>query len=180
MTPPRARTWGRIGQTPVVRVRGRGSGRLSMMGMCCFKPGARSRLIYGLREYRGRKDEPKGFGWRDFCRLLTRAHLQLGGPILLVWDNVRLHLTRGCAPTSKRTPTDRHHEFKFSSRPAALVDTALAIAELTAQLKEFDRAVQDVQVTRKTLLALPDPPPPSSPTPPVTKLCQALLIHWRR
>ncbi len=27
MTPPRARTWGRIGQTPVVRVRGRGYGR---------------------------------------------------------------------------------------------------------------------------------------------------------
>ncbi|UQS29777.1 hypothetical protein J5J01_23205 [Streptomyces fradiae] len=25
MTPPRARTWGRIGCTPVVRVRGRGS-----------------------------------------------------------------------------------------------------------------------------------------------------------
>ncbi|MFE9330406.1 hypothetical protein [Streptomyces sp. NPDC006925] len=30
MTPPRAKTWGRIGRTPVVRVRGRGSGRVSM------------------------------------------------------------------------------------------------------------------------------------------------------
>ncbi|MEV6654958.1 transposase [Streptomyces sp. NPDC051219] len=95
MAPPRARTWGRVGRIPVVRVRGRGSGRLSMVGMCCFKPGSRSRLIYGLREYRGRKDEPKGFGWRDFCRLLARARIQLGGPIVLVWDNVRLHLTCG-------------------------------------------------------------------------------------
>ncbi len=66
MTPPHARTWGRIGQTPVVRVRGRGSGRVSMAGMACYKPGERSRLIYAIREYRGRKDEPKGFSWRDF------------------------------------------------------------------------------------------------------------------
>ncbi|MFE0683800.1 transposase [Streptomyces sp. NPDC058961] len=95
MTPPRARTWGRIGQTPVVRVRGRGSGRVSMAGMTCYKPGERSRLIYAIREYRGRKDEPKGFGWRDFRDLIVRARTQLGGPIVLVWDNLRLHLTAG-------------------------------------------------------------------------------------
>ena len=95
MTPPRARTWGRIGRAPVVRVRGRGSGRVSMAGMTCYKPGQRSRLIYAIREYRGRKDEPKGFGWRDFRDLIVRARTQLGGPIVLVWDNVRLHLTSG-------------------------------------------------------------------------------------
>ena len=95
MTPPRARTWGRIGRTLVVRVRGRGSGRVSMAGMACYKPGERSRLIYAIREYRGRKHEPKGFGWRDFRDLIVRAHAQLGGPIVLVWDNVRLHLTAG-------------------------------------------------------------------------------------
>lgn len=77
MTPPRARTWGRIGQTPVVRVRGRGSGRVSMAGMTCYKAGERSRLIYAIREYRGRKDEPKGFGWRDFRNLIVRAHARL-------------------------------------------------------------------------------------------------------
>ncbi|MGW4277661.1 IS630 family transposase [Streptomyces seoulensis] len=95
MTPPRARTWGRVGQTPIVRVRGRGSGRVSMAGMACYKPGQRSRLIYAVREYRGRKDEPKGFGWRDFRDLILRARIQLGGPVVLVWDNVRLHLTAG-------------------------------------------------------------------------------------
>ncbi|MFJ6903313.1 transposase [Streptomyces griseoluteus] len=95
MTAPRARTWGRIGQTPVVRVRGRGSGRVSMAGMTCYKPGERSRLIYAIREYRGRKDEPKGFGWRDFRDLIVRARTHLGGPIVLVWDNLRLHLTAG-------------------------------------------------------------------------------------
>ncbi|MBN6541470.1 transposase [Streptomyces bryophytorum] len=95
MTPPRARTWGRIGHTPIVRMRGRGSGRVSMAGMTCYKPGERSRLIYAIREYRGRKDEPKGFVWRDFRDLIVRARIQLGGPIVLVWDNLRLHLTAG-------------------------------------------------------------------------------------
>ncbi|MBB4981470.1 transposase [Streptomyces sp. SFB5A] len=48
-----------------------------------------------MREYRGRKDEAKGLGWRDLCRLPARAHIPLSGPIVLVWGNVRLHLTRG-------------------------------------------------------------------------------------
>ncbi|MFB7336021.1 transposase [Streptomyces adustus] len=94
LTPPRARTWGRRGCTPVIRVRGRGSGRVSMVGMTCYKPGQQSRLFYAVREYTGRKDQPKGFGWRDFRDLMVRARIQLGGPIVLVWDNVRLHLVK--------------------------------------------------------------------------------------
>lgn len=93
MTPPRAKTWGRVGRTPVVRVRGRGPGRVSMAGMTCYKPGERSRMFYAVREYNGRKDQPKGFGWRDFRDLLVRTRAQLGGPIVLVWDNLRIHLT---------------------------------------------------------------------------------------
>ncbi|WP_446447169.1 transposase, partial [Streptomyces hydrogenans] len=56
------------------------------------KPGKRSRVFYSVREYRGRKGEPKGIGWRDLRDLLVRAHIQLGGPIVLVWDNLRMHL----------------------------------------------------------------------------------------
>ncbi|MFD7082395.1 DDE endonuclease [Streptomyces sp. NPDC059918] len=63
--------------------------------MACYKLGERSRLIYAIREYWGRKDQPKGFGWRDFRDLIVRARIQLGGPIVLVWDNIRLHLTAG-------------------------------------------------------------------------------------
>ncbi|MEV7124373.1 hypothetical protein AB0O12_38825, partial [Kitasatospora griseola] len=92
MTPPRARSWGRKGRTPVVRVRGRGSGRLSMAGLTCYKPGKRSRIFYSMREYRGRRGEPKGIGWRDLRDQLVRAHIQLGGPIVLVWDNPGMHL----------------------------------------------------------------------------------------
>ncbi|MFK0155874.1 transposase [Streptomyces sp. NPDC090493] len=53
-----------------------------------------SRLFSAVREYTGRKDQPKSFGWRDFRDLIVRARIQLGGPIVLVWDNVRLHLTK--------------------------------------------------------------------------------------
>ncbi|MFF8195705.1 hypothetical protein ACF05L_33655 [Streptomyces bobili] len=35
------------------------------------------------------------------------------------------------------------------------------IAELTAPLEEFDRVAEEVRITRKTLLALPDPSPPA-------------------
>ncbi|WP_277756614.1 transposase [Streptomyces sp. CB01881] len=92
LTPPRARSRGRRGCTPVVRVHGRGSGRVSMAGPTCYKTGKRSRMFYPIREYRGRKGEPKGTGRRDLHDLLVRAHIQLGGPIVLVWDNLRLHL----------------------------------------------------------------------------------------
>ena len=39
------------------------------------------------------------------------------------------------------------------------------IAELTAQLEEFDRVAEEVRITRKTLLALPDPSPPTPTAP---------------
>lgn len=35
------------------------------------------------------------------------------------------------------------------------------IAQLTARLDELGRAVEEVRITRKTLLALPDPQPPA-------------------
>ncbi|MFF3697381.1 transposase [Streptomyces sp. NPDC002221] len=92
LTPPRARSWGRKGCTPVVRVRGRDSGRVSMAGPTYYKAGRRSRMFYAVREYRGRKGEPKGKGWRDLRVLLVRAHTQLGGAIVLMWDNLRMHL----------------------------------------------------------------------------------------
>ncbi len=63
-----------------------------MAGMACYKAGERSRLIYSIREYRGRKGEPKGFAWHDFRDLIVRARIQVGGPIVLVWDNARIHL----------------------------------------------------------------------------------------
>ncbi|MEV0636412.1 hypothetical protein AB0I77_15870 [Streptomyces sp. NPDC050619] len=39
------------------------------------------------------------------------------------------------------------------------------IAQLTAQLNELDRAAEEVRITRKTLLELPDPRPSAPPAP---------------
>lgn len=62
-----------------------------MVGLCCYRPGERSRLIYRTLLYRGRKNEPKGFREPDFIQLLDAAHQQLDGPIVLVWDGLSAH-----------------------------------------------------------------------------------------
>jgi len=42
--------------------------------------------------YRRRKNERKGFNESDYARLLDAAHQQLGSPIVLIWDNVNIHV----------------------------------------------------------------------------------------
>jgi DDE superfamily endonuclease len=92
MRPPRSTTWGRRGITPVIRVRGGGTGRVSAAGLACYRPGDRSRLIYRLHCYRGRKGETKAFTWTEYRDLLIAAHRQLpGGVVVLVWDNLNVH-----------------------------------------------------------------------------------------
>ena len=93
MRPPRSRTWARRGITPVIRVRQGGTGRVSVAGLACCRPGHRSRLIYRLHLYRGRKGETSAFTWSEYRDLLIAAHYQLpGGIIVLVWDNLPVHL----------------------------------------------------------------------------------------
>jgi putative transposase len=94
LRPPKAKTWAPRGQTPVVKVTGKGYGRIAVAGLVCAKPGRRTRLIYRTLVRRGRPGEPKGFTARGFARLLDAAHAQLGGKIVLVWDNDRQHLSR--------------------------------------------------------------------------------------
>lgn len=70
---------------------GKGSGRVSVAGLICVKPGHRTRLIYRTITHHGRKGEKKGFREADYAALLDAAHQQLGGPIVLVWDNLTTH-----------------------------------------------------------------------------------------
>ncbi|WP_406340535.1 transposase [Streptomyces sp. NBC_01578] len=95
MTPPRARTWGRRGHTPVIRVRGRSRRRTSVAALCCYKPGEKSRLVHRPRNHLLLKGARKSFSWQDYRDLLVRAHIQLGGPIVVVWDNLNTHLAAG-------------------------------------------------------------------------------------
>ncbi|WP_249030855.1 IS630 family transposase [Micromonospora echinospora] len=93
LRPHKARTWGRRGHIPQVPVSGKGSGRISIAGLVCVKPGRRSRLIYRTITHRGRKKERRSFAETDYIALLDAAHQQLGGPIVLVWDNLNTHIS---------------------------------------------------------------------------------------
>lgn len=75
----------------MVKVSGKGSGRVSVAGALCVKPGLRTRLIYRAIVHHGRTGEPKGFREPDLARLLDAVHQQLGGKIVLVWDNSTQH-----------------------------------------------------------------------------------------
>jgi len=91
LRPPKARTWSRRGVTPVVAVSGKGFGRVNLAGMIAVRTGFRTRLIYRVLINHGRKSEKKGYRERDLAGMLDAAHQQLGGPIVLVWDNDTTH-----------------------------------------------------------------------------------------
>ncbi|HCU96524.1 MAG TPA: IS630 family transposase [Actinobacteria bacterium] len=93
LRPPRARTWGRRGHTPVVRVSGKGSGRVSVAGLVCLRPGARGRLFYRVRVHRGRKGERRSMSEADYAGLIAAAHSQLHAPVILIWDNLNTHIS---------------------------------------------------------------------------------------
>jgi hypothetical protein len=99
LRPPKGRTWGRRGRTPVVKVTAQGTKRVSMAALICTKAGRRPRLIYRIHQDRGlAKGQRKGFTETDYARLLDAAHQQLGGPVVLVWDNCE---TRGAPSAAK-------------------------------------------------------------------------------
>lgn len=76
-----------------MRVTAAGTKRVSMAALICTKSGHRPRLIYRIHLDRGpAKGRCKGF--TDYARLLDAAHQQLGGPIVLVWDNLNTHVSR--------------------------------------------------------------------------------------
>lgn len=76
-----------------MKVTAKGSGRISIAGLTCYRPGHRSRFIYRTMIHKGRKKEKKGFRAPDFAALLDAAHQQLNGPIVLVWDNLGGHIS---------------------------------------------------------------------------------------
>jgi transposase len=93
LRPPKARTWAPRGHTPVVRVSGKGSGRVSVAGLVCLRPGARARLFYRTRVHRGRKGERRSMSEADYAGLITAAHQELQAPVILVWDRLNTHVS---------------------------------------------------------------------------------------
>ena len=73
------------------------SPRLSVAALLATKPGHRPRLIYRTHRSRHRGQRRKGFTEADYAALLDAAHQQLGGPIVLVWDNLNTHVSAAMA-----------------------------------------------------------------------------------
>lgn len=91
--PPRGRTWGRRGATPVVTVSGRRSGRLSVAGLIAMRPGSRTRLYHRLRTHPAGKSKRRSMGERDFMALIDGVHQLVKAPIVLVWDRLNTHVS---------------------------------------------------------------------------------------
>ncbi|MFE2972558.1 hypothetical protein ACFXKC_55305 [Streptomyces sp. NPDC059340] len=54
--------------------------------------------------HHGRKGEKKGFREKDFASLLNVAHQQLGGNIVLVWDNYNHHVDAAMRELIRKRP----------------------------------------------------------------------------
>ena len=72
------------------------SPRVSVAALLATKPGHRPRLLYRTHHAR-RGGGRKGFTEADYAALLDAAHQRLGGPIVLVWDNLSTHTSRAMA-----------------------------------------------------------------------------------
>ena len=137
------------------------SPRVSVAALLATKPGHRPRLVY--RTHRGRRGgRRKGFTEADYAALLDAAHQQLGGPIVLVWDNLSTHTSKAMAEfitarpwlTVYRLPPYAHQlnpvEPVWSHLKRSLANlTKHTIAELTALVKSRLKPMQ----YRPTLLA---------------------------
>jgi hypothetical protein len=79
-----------------VTVTGGHDTRVSLAALIAVRPGRRPRLIF--RTHRARRgDKRKGFTEHEYARLLDAAHQQLGGPLVLVWDNLNTHTSGAMA-----------------------------------------------------------------------------------
>jgi transposase len=54
--------------------------------------------------HRGRRNERRSFAEADYLSLLDAAHLQLAGPIVLVWDNLNTHISNLMRPMIAARP----------------------------------------------------------------------------
>jgi DDE superfamily endonuclease len=131
----------------VVHVTAQNAPRLSVAALVAIKPGQRPRLIYRTHRRR-RASRRRGFTEADYAALLDAGHRQLGGPIVLVWDNLNTHLSAAMAEliaarpwlTVYRLPPYAHElnpvESVWSHLKRSLANlTKHTIAELTALVK---------------------------------------------
>jgi len=87
----------------VVTVTGGHNSRVSLAALIAVRPGVRPRLVFRVHRAR-RGDERKGFTEAGYARLLDAAHQQLGGPLVLVWDNLNTHTSKAMRELTAARP----------------------------------------------------------------------------
>jgi transposase len=78
----------------VVTVTGGSNKRVSLAALIAVREGQRPRLVFRVHPGPRRGEKRKGFTETDYARLLDAAHQQLGGPVVLVWDNLNTHVSK--------------------------------------------------------------------------------------
>src|SRR5262249_38485193 len=130
LRPPKARTWARRGHTPTLEVSGKGSGRVSVAGRVCLKPGTRGHAVYRLRIHRGHKGQRRSVAEADYATAITAAHQQLHAPIILIWDNLNTHIS-----AQMRTFIDTHTDWLTVVRLPAYAPDLNPVEGMWAQMK---------------------------------------------
>ena len=113
-----------------MRVSGKGTGRVSVAGLACFKPGGRSRLFFRTRVHRGRKGERRSMSEADYAGLVTAAHNQLHRPMILVWDNLNTHIS-----ATMRAFIEAHPDWLTEARLPAYAPDLNAVEGAWANMK---------------------------------------------
>jgi transposase len=78
----------------VVKVAGRGSGRISVAGMACLQAGQPGRFFYRMQGHRLRPGSRRAMTEADYAALITAAHRYLDAPLIVIWDNLNTHVSR--------------------------------------------------------------------------------------
>lgn len=138
----------------MVKVTGSHNSRVSLAALIAIKPGHRPRLIFRVHRARG-KDRRKGFTETGYAALLDAAHQQLGGPLVVIWDNLNTHTSAAMAGliaardwlTVFQLPPYAHElnpvELVWSTLKRSLANLAKRnIAQLTALVKTRLRRMQ--------------------------------------
>jgi hypothetical protein len=114
----------------VVRVSGKGSGRISIAGLLAYRVGKRPHLYYRNVVHRGRRGERRSLSEADYATVLTAAHHQLKAPIIVIWDNLNVHVS-----ARMRVFLDAHADWLTVLRLPAYASELNAVESVWAHLK---------------------------------------------
>ena len=146
----------------MLKVTGGHNSRVSLAALIAVKPGHRPRLIYRVHHGRaGAKDRRKGFTEADYAQLLDAAHQQLGGPLVVIWDNLNTHVSAAMTEliaardwlTVRQLPPYAHE-----LNPAGLVWSHLKRSLANLAKRDISQLTALVKTRLKRMQYRPGPP----------------------